>query len=254
MPTEFFVWCPKCKYQNKESGMTTLLAEAHSTPACDGTLQWVPEIDADEGALITLEGLDGSGKTSLWESLKAEYRECDDVLFTREPTLDSWYGDAVYRSLRDDDADSLAELFLYFADHANHLAETIRPALAEGKIVICDRYLDSRCAYQSATLQDQYGDAVFEDIYQLHKQWSVFPDMTLYLDVSPETGAARSEQANKFETVEYLRSVETYYQRLLNRDDRNVVIDSESNSETEVYQEAQEAIVQACRDPLSDVE
>jgi len=47
--------------------------------------------------------------------------------------------------------------------------------------------------------------------------------------------------------------VETYYQRLLNRDDRNVVIDSESNSETEVYQEAQEAIVQACRDPLSDV-
>jgi len=67
-------------------------------------------------------------------------------------------------------------------------------------------------------------------------------------------GAARSEQANKFETVEYLRSVETYYQRLLNRDDRNVVIDSESNSETEVYQEAQEAIVQACRDPLSDVE
>ena len=64
--------------------------------------------------LVTLEGLDGSGKTTVWEALHERY---PDAEFTREPT-NSWYGDAVYRSIEDDDADPLAELFLYTADHA----------------------------------------------------------------------------------------------------------------------------------------
>ncbi|MFW6000086.1 MAG: dTMP kinase, partial [Halorubrum sp.] len=76
--------------------------------------------------LITLEGLDGSGKTTVWEALHDVY---PDATFTREPT-DSWYGEAVGRSMGDPDADPVAELFLYTADHANHLSETVRPALA----------------------------------------------------------------------------------------------------------------------------
>ena len=71
--------------------------------------------------LVTLEGLDGSGKSSAIDHLA----ECDavpeDAVFTREPTA-SWYGEAVERSIADDDADSLAECFLYTADHADHLA------------------------------------------------------------------------------------------------------------------------------------
>ncbi|MFW6435577.1 MAG: dTMP kinase, partial [Halovenus sp.] len=77
--------------------------------------------------LVTLEGIDGSGKTSAWEAL----RETDlgvETTFTREPT-DSWYGEAVARSIGDDDADPLAELFLYTADHADHLSSVVRPAL-----------------------------------------------------------------------------------------------------------------------------
>ncbi|OYR80375.1 dTMP kinase, partial [Halorubrum distributum] len=98
--------------------------------------------------LITLEGLDGSGKTTVWEALQDVY---PDATFTREPT-DSWYGEAVGRSMGDPDADPPAGLFLYTADHANHLSETVRPALADGDLVISDRYSDSRFAYQGATL------------------------------------------------------------------------------------------------------
>jgi len=74
--------------------------------------------------LITLEGLDGSGKTTVWEALHdVPY---PDATFTREPT-DSWYGEAVDRSIAADDADPLAELFLLTADHADHLSGTIGP-------------------------------------------------------------------------------------------------------------------------------
>ncbi len=100
--------------------------------------------------LITLEGLDGSGKTTVWESLR-EGRP--DAVFTCEPT-ESWYGDSVTRSMRDDDADPLAELFLFTADRADHLSRVVRPALANGRVVISDRYTDSRFAYQAAALAD----------------------------------------------------------------------------------------------------
>jgi len=97
--------------------------------------------------LVTLEGLDGSGKTTVWEALRERYPE---ATFTREPTDDSWYGEAVYRSIEDDDADPLAELFLYTADHADHLSRVIEPALERGDLVVSDRYSDSRFAYQGA--------------------------------------------------------------------------------------------------------
>ena len=92
--------------------------------------------------LITLEGIDGSGKTTVAEALQDTLPE---AMFTREPT-DSWYGEAVERSIRDDGADPLAELFLYAADHADHLSRVVRPALDSGKLVVSDRYSDSRYA------------------------------------------------------------------------------------------------------------
>lgn len=108
--------------------------------------------------LVTIEGLDGSGKSSCLQRLRqAEFAR--DVVFTREPT-DSWYGEAVKRSIASDDADPLAELFLYVADHAAHLSRTIEPAIAAEKPVISDRYSDSRYAYQGATLAERFDDSV----------------------------------------------------------------------------------------------
>ncbi len=162
--------------------------------------------------LITLEGLDGSGKTSCLEILQAESLS-REVVFTREPT-DSWYGEAVTRSINQDDADPLAELFLYVADHAAHLSETVEPALADGQVVISDRYTDSRYAYQGATLADRFEDPV-GFVQEIHQPWTRPPDATIYLDVDPETGAQRSGATNKFETATYLESVQENYERLI---------------------------------------
>jgi dTMP kinase len=163
--------------------------------------------------LVTLEGLDGSGKTTAWEALAADDALPAATVFTREPT-DSWYGEAVARSIADEDADPLAELFLYTADHAAHLAETVRPALAAGRPVISDRYSDSRYAYQGATLAGVVPEPL-SFVRSVHEPWTRPPDLTVYLDVDPETAAERSGATNKFERVEQLAAVRENYERLL---------------------------------------
>ncbi len=165
--------------------------------------------------LITLEGLDGSGKTTVWEALR-DVRS--DAVFTSEPT-DSWYGEAVSRSVGDPDADPLAELFLYTADHADHLAGTVRPALADGRAVVSDRYSDSRFAYQGATLARSDvalgGTDPLEYVREVHAPFSRPPDATIYLDVDPVTAVERSGRTDKFERTDYLAAVRDNYERLI---------------------------------------
>ncbi|MFD1585816.1 dTMP kinase [Halorientalis brevis] len=186
--------------------------------------------------LITLEGIDGSGKTTVWEGLHDEF----DATFTREPT-DSWYGDAVYRSITDDDADSLAELFLYTADHADHLSRVIRPALADGDLVVSDRYSDSRYAYQGASLEGRI-DEPMAYVQEIHEPFTRVPDCTLYFDVPPELGAERSGATNKFEQTDYLERVRDNYEALVAADpDRFVRIDATQSPEA-VLDEAATAI------------
>jgi dTMP kinase len=181
--------------------------------------------------LITLEGIDGSGKTSVREFLQERSAALDATFtFTREPT-ETWYGEAVQRSIRDDDADPMAELFLYTADHAAHLANTVRPALDRGEIVVSDRYSDSRYAYQGATLADRLADPL-EFVREIHQPWTRPPDATIYFDVDPETGAKRSGATNKFERVEQLQTVRENYERLLaDEPDRFVRIDAARSPE-----------------------
>lgn len=192
--------------------------------------------------LVTLEGLDGSGKTTVWEALRAEDRLAE-ATFTREPT-DSWYGEAVQRSIEDPDADPLAELFLYTADHAAHLAETVRPALERGDLVISDRYSDSRYAYQGATLEERLEDAL-GFVQRIHDPWTRPPDLTLYLDVDPELAAERSGATNKFERVDALRRVRENYERLVAEEpDRFVRIDA-GRPEDAVLEDARAAVLDA---------
>jgi len=178
--------------------------------------------------LVTLEGIDGSGKTSAWKAIGEAH---PDATLTTEPT-GSWYGDAVRRSIGEPDADPLAELFLYTADHADHLASTVVPALEVGDPVISDRYSDSRYAYQAATLATAPGYADrFDDpldfVRRIHEPWTRPPDATIYFDVAPETGAERAGSTNKFEQVEFLSRVQENYERLLSEEpDRFVRIDA----------------------------
>jgi dTMP kinase len=179
--------------------------------------------------LVTLEGLDGSGKTSVWSALRDDDR-FDDAVFTREPT-DSWYGEAVSRSIADDDADPLAECFLYTADHAAHLAATVRPALDQGALVVSDRYSDSRFAYQGATLAGRV-DEPLSFVRDIHEPWTRPPDLTVYLDLDAETAADRSGATNKFERVETLERVRANYERLIDAEpDRFVRIDATRSRE-----------------------
>jgi dTMP kinase len=188
--------------------------------------------------LITLEGIDGSGKTTVWEALRDSRPE--GTVFTREPT-DSWYGEAVERSIADADADPLAELFLYTADHADHLSRVVRPALDDGKVVLSDRYSDSRYAYQGATLAGVVRRPV-EYVRGIHEPFTRAPDATLYFDVPPETGAERAGATNKFETADYLGRVRENYERLLDAEPERFVRIDATRSPEAVLDAAERAV------------
>ena len=191
--------------------------------------------------LITLEGIDGGGKTTVAEALGSEL-PADRTVFTREPT-DSWYGEAVGRSIGDDDADPLAELFLYTADHADHLTRVIRPALEAGKTVVSDRYADSRYAYQAATLEGRIEEPMAY-VRDVHEPFTRPPDATLYFDLPAEVGAERAGATNKFETAAYLREVRENYERLIDAEpDRFHRIDA-TRSRTEVVSEARAVVAE----------
>lgn len=187
--------------------------------------------------LVTLEGIDGSGKTTVWEAL---HDSRPDAVFTREPT-DSWYGDAVNRSIESEDADPVAELFLFIADHADHLSRVVEPALAEDKLVVSDRYSDSRYAYQGASLDGRLKRPM-EYIRGVHQPFTRPPDATLYFDVDPTVGAERSGATNKLEQAGYLAEVQRNYERLIELEPERFVRIDASQSPEEVVDATEQAL------------
>lgn len=175
--------------------------------------------------LVTIEGIDGAGKSTVVEALRERYPE---ATYTREPT-DSWYGEAVDRSVADPEADPLAELFLYTADHADHLSRVVRPALAAGDLVVSDRYSDSRYAYQGVSIADHVAEPVAY-VKRVHEPFTRPPELTLFLDVAPEVGAERAGATNKFERAEFLADVREAYEGLIAAEpDRFVRVDAEQS-------------------------
>ena len=146
------------------------------------------------------------------------------VVFTREPTND-WIGEAVERAIHSD-TDHLAELFLFTADHAEHISKVIQPALGNGKTVISDRYSDSRYAYQGVTLSDKFDDPI-EWIQSIHNGWTVVPDMTILFDIDPKIAVERCGnrgEQTKFEKIGFLERVRANYLRLAKEDPQRFVI------------------------------
>ncbi|WP_367343491.1 dTMP kinase [Methanomethylovorans sp.] len=165
------------------------------------------------GKLITLEGIDGSGKSTVCQLIKNEKR-FSGYVFTREPTT-SWIGDAVNRALRSD-TDLIAELMLFLADHADHISRLIRPSLESGSNVISDRYSASRCAYQGTTLAGLF-DEPLDWIRSLHKGWTIEPDLIVLFDIDPQVAVKRCGERgerSKFEKIEFLKKVRSNYLRL----------------------------------------
>lgn len=138
---------------------------------------------------VTFEGLDGSGKTTQAELLRARL-EADgvDVVATREPG-----GTALGESIRElvlhgDHVVPWAEALLYAASRAQHVEEVIRPALARGAAVVCDRYVDSSVAYQGGGRE--LGVERVLDL-NLAAVDGLMPDATYLLELTPETAVAR---------------------------------------------------------------
>ncbi|MCC4766802.1 dTMP kinase [Methanosarcina sp. DH1] len=186
------------------------------------------------GKLITLEGIDGSGKSTVAEKLKKNPEiKAFNPVFTREPTRGTLTGNAVEKAIQSD-TDQLAELFLFTADHAEHLAKLIKPALENGKIVISDRYSDSRYAYQGITLKTHLENPL-EWVKDLHRGWTIVPDLTFLFDIRPEISiercGKRGEQS-KFEKLEFLRGVREIFLKLAADDpERFIVIDASHSPE-----------------------
>lgn len=148
------------------------------------------------GLFITLEGGDGSGKTTQ-ASLLREWLESEGrvVVRTREPG-----GTEVGVLVRDivlhhrGEVSPRAEALLYAADRAHHIATVVRPALGRGEVVIQDRYLDSSVAYQGA------GRVLGRDEIRDLSLWAtegLLPDLTVLLDLDPATARTRLDAADK---------------------------------------------------------
>ncbi len=166
------------------------------------------------GRFLTFEGIDGAGKSTHLPRCAELLRERGlEVLVTREPG-----GTALAESIRDwflhQDTDPDTEVLLAFAARSDHLARVIRPALAAGRWVICDRFTDSTVAYQGGGRQ--LGAARVERLEQwLHPDLQ--PDRTYLFDLEPEEAARRRAQAraaDRFEAedVAFFQRVRHAYQ------------------------------------------
>jgi len=176
--------------------------------------------------LVTLEGIDGSGKSTLLAALKEPLEDLSPV-FTREPGA-TWVGDSVRRAIAEQ-IDPVCEATLFVADHAAHLATVVRPALAEHKLVISDRYSDSRFAYQAVTLEGVIPEPE-RWLRAMHDGWSIVPDKTFLLAIPIDDALARlSKKSGRehFERREVLEKVQSRYMEFARAEpNRFVIVDA----------------------------
>ena len=188
---------------------------------------------------ITLEGPEGSGKTTaVNEAVKQLEKLGYSIVRTREPG-----GTPISEQIRNvilDKAntamDARTEALLYAASRRQHLVEKVWPAVKEGKIVICDRYLDSSLAYQGGARGLGIDNILNINMFATE---GTFPDLTLLFDIEPEVGLARiAANANRevnrldLEKLEFHKSVRNTFLELAKRyPDRFVIIDASKSQE-----------------------
>lgn len=174
---------------------------------------------ARRGALITFEGIDGTGKSSAVADLgRWLEREGVRAAVQREPTT-SWIGEAVRRS-HVTRTDPLTHAFLFLADRAQHTA-AMREEIGMGAVIVCDRYFDSTVAYQGAALAGTLAAAGLDPVSwvrSLHDPWVLIPDLTVLLVDDParcvERVKASRGHTTLFEDADFLGKVQENYRRL----------------------------------------
>ncbi|MGM0855380.1 MAG: dTMP kinase [Bacillota bacterium] len=192
-----------------------------------------------KGLFITVEGPEGAGKsTILTELYNRLLQEGFDVIQTREPG-----GISIAEQIREvilntknTEMDKRTEALLYAAARRQHLVEKVIPALEEGKIVICDRFIDSSLAYQGNARGIGMEEVMNINQFAIEDK---MPDLTLYFDIDPEEGLKRIAKHNgrevnrlDLESVDFHTRVREGYQKLMKQfPDRIQVIDASQSKE-----------------------
>ena len=198
-----------------------------------------------KGLFITFEGADGSGKTTQLNNIKNFLEEKGfDVVITREPgSLE--LGQKIRNILLHYDgvvADR-CEIFLFLADRAQHVETFIKPAIEEGKIVLCDRHTDSTIAYQG------YGRNQDVELLKSLNEIAVNglkPDLTMLFDVSTETAQERvGSEKDRMESagIEFHRKVRQGYLELYKEEPDRIKLINANNSIETVFEDAKKIII-----------
>ncbi|RDY66433.1 dTMP kinase [Halobacillus trueperi] len=193
-----------------------------------------------KGLFVTFEGGDGAGKSSILREIGKELREQGySVLETREPG-----GIRIAEKIREvildpshTEMDGRTEALLYAAARRQHLVEKVIPALNEGRIVLCDRFVDSSLAYQGVAR-----DLGMDEVFKIN-EFAIddhMPDLTLLFDIKPERGLERiaanqGREKNRLdlEHIDFHEKVYDAYQRLAAQSkDRIKVIDADQQFES----------------------
>ncbi len=184
------------------------------------------------GVFVTFEGIDGCGKTTQAERVERILRERGvEALRTAEPG-GTPLGVKLRRILLEEEAELCpeAELFLFLADRAEHVRRVIRPALEEGKVVLCDRYYHSTLAYQGG------GRGLPMELVGSANEIAtggLEPDLVVLLDLEPESALRRIERKDRVveRGIPFLKRVREAYLEMAEGDDRFLVLDGERGAE-----------------------
>lgn len=203
------------------------------------------------GFFIALEGSDGSGKTTILNGIKAHFaQEGIPVLYTREPG-----GTPIAEKIRailldpaHQEMDPMTEALLYAASRAQHVREVILPALAEGKILLSDRFVLSSLVYQGIARGVGLEKVAAINAYATG---GLMPDLTLFLDVDPLTVLRRKASLVQQDRLEkagdaFFQNVYNGYQQAI-RTMNNVVVVDASKSPEEVIAASWKAIDRALK-------
>lgn len=198
---------------------------------------------------ITFEGGEGSGKTTVIEKIKKDLEKLNfTVLKTREPG-----GSKISEQIRDvilnvenTNMDYMTEALLYAASRRQHLEEIIRPAIKAGKVVICDRYIDSSLAYQG------YARGLgVDEVYNLNLVATngFLPEVTIFIDLDPEVGLERIKNNQRevdrldLEKINFHEKVREGYLMLASKFPNRFIVVNGNQTREQVYEDVKKIIL-----------
>lgn len=197
---------------------------------------------------ITIEGNEGSGKTSIIKLLEEDLKKQGiSYLSTREPG-----GSKIAEEIRNVilnvdnvNMDYMTEALLYAASRRQHLEEVVKPAIKENKLVICDRYIDSSLAYQGYAR-----NLGIDNVYNINMYATngFLPDLTILIDIEPEVGLERIKKNSRkvdrldLEKMSFHHKVHEGYLKVSEKFPDRIVKVNGNRTLDEVYQEVKDII------------